>query len=336
MANHENCAVQMAVSRRALLVATTTVLLATAVWIAITRSERQQETQRITSVALSTTGRFLAAGTPGGRVYIWDRGRARILRMVTSDGVLNALTFSPDERWLAIADGNLTLVSNQESGGSQALRDDDANYGTARFTRDGQKILVVTGKGVIEVVDIATRKTDFRACCSTIYGDVAFSSDDALIFNAGHQPSIWDVRSGRLLSRLTKSRELYTFGPVALDLQRRSVYMGSQDGRIYAWDLNTKQLRTRSPAQPGIGDYVNTIAVLGTTGWIAHAGFGGRVWLWNPDTGESREMQDTQTTSNLLFDLSSNLLLVGTNEGTVESWDPVAGTLKQTFHLPNN
>ncbi len=335
MTERNTCAVQMVVSRTALLLATTTILLATGVWIAIARRSTQQETQRITCITLSATGRFLAAGTSAGQVYIWDREHAQLLRRLKSHGILNDLRFSPDERDLAIADINLSVVPIQGSDGSQLLREDGANYGTARFTRDGQKILVVTGKGVIEVVDVATRRTTFRACCSTIYGEVAFSPDDALIFNAGHRPAIWDMRSGHVVSRLTQDREFYTFGPVVLDPSRRLVYMGSQDGRVYAWDLDTSQLRARSPTQPGVGAYVNTIALLPNTGWVAHAAFGGGVWLWNPDTGESREMWTPRPTSNLLFDASSNSLVLGANEGTVESWNAVAGTLRQSLRLPN-
>jgi WD40 repeat protein len=240
---------------------------------------------------------------------------------------LNDLRFTPDGHQLAVANRNLTLVSIDQPRAIQVLRDDQANYGTARFTADGHAVLVITGRGAIQVIDAATGRTKTNMCCSTIYGEVAFSPDETLIFNAGHWPGIWRSQSGGLVTRLTKAREFEAFGPVAFDVSRSLVYMGSQDGRVYAWDTATRQLRTTSPSQPG---YVNTISVVGTTGWVAYAAFGGAVRVWNPDTGEAREIAAARTTSNLLFDASGNLMLLGTNEGNIEAWDLLKGKIQQS------
>jgi WD40 repeat protein len=314
------------------VLAATIALLGSSVWIFLVASKARPEERKITVLALSSKGRWLASGTSAGRICVWDQGRTQPVQEIREDhGSLNDLRFSPDERELAIANGNLILVPIGRPGRVDVLRDDGANYGTARFTDDGRAVLVITGRGSIEVIEIATRRPSFKACCSTIYGEVAFSPDDVFIFNAGHNPSIWDTRSGGLLARLTKAREFYTFGPIAFDIPRNLVYMGSQDGRVYAWDLNTRQLRTTSPSQSG---YVSTISVVGTTGWIAYAASGGTVQMWNPETGEHRQVLTARTTSNLLFDASRNLMLLGTEKGIVESWDLIQGEIQRSIPAP--
>lgn len=313
------------------VVAATIALLGTSVCVFLVVYRSRPEKSKITVLALSSKGKWLASGTSAGRIFVWEQGRAQPVQEIREDhGSLNDLRFSPDERELAIANGNLTLVPIGHSGRVNVLRDDRVNYGTARFTNDGRGLLAITGRGSIEVIELATRRTTFKACCSTIYGEVAFSPDDGFIFSAGHHPSIWDTRSGDLLARLTKAREFYTLGPIAFDISRNLVYMGSQDSRVYAWDLSTRQLRTTSPSQAG---YVTTISVVGATGWVAYAASGGAVQLWNPETGEHREVLTARTTSNLLFDATHNVTLLGTEKGVVEFWDLLQGKIERSIPL---
>jgi hypothetical protein len=79
---------------------------------------------------------------------------------------------------------------------------------------------------------------------------------------------------------------------------------------------------------------VYTIAVLGTSGWVAYAAEGGPVHLWHPSTGAIRIVQAARTTSNLVFDESRYRTALGTESGQVEFWDLVAAQLLTTFPAP--
>src|SRR5260370_26524606 len=270
-----------------MVVGAATVLLGGAViWIGVNRFKSHPVPLRITVLALSSSGRWLASGTSAGRIGVWDRERPQSLRNISeTHGALNDLRFSPNEEQLIVANKNITLIPLRELASTQVVRDDEVNYGTARFTTDGRSILTITGRGAIETIEIATGKAILKACCSTIYGEVAFSPDDSLIISAGHRPAIWDSRSGVLVTRLTKTREFLTFGPIVIDAARSLVYMGNQDGRVHVWDLHTRRPRLPSPPQPG---YVSTITVVGQTGWIAYAPFGDGGRTSNPQTGANR------------------------------------------------
>ena len=287
-------------------------------WIVSLGFRDQLVERRISNVALSRGGKWLAAGTSQGVIAIWDQGLERTPRRVAFPrGSLNDLQFSPDERLLAIAGKDLGLYDLEDSAAPRLLRSDGRNYGTSVFSQDGETVLVITGTGAIEILDIRSGAARLNVCCSAIYGEVAFTPDGRSIASAGHWPGLWDVRSGRLVARLTKEREVSTFRPIAFDSALDAIYMGSQDGRMYAWNLTTRQVLARSPA---VSEYVDTIAVL-SGGWVAYSGFGKVVRLWNPQTGQQRSLTGAHPTSNLIAGQDGTSIIFGTEAGEIEFWD---------------
>jgi WD40 repeat protein len=235
--------------------------------------------------------------------------------MSVDRGVLNDLQFSPDERFLAIANEDIQLLAIEPSEKSFLLRADRQNYGTVRFNKFGTELL--TGRSEIDVINLKTRSTAITICCSSIYGEVAFGSNGSLIFNAGHWPRVWD-EYGHLVRTLTEDREEETFRPIAIDESMRAVFMGSQDGRVYAWNLKDYKLLMKSHPQD---DYVDTIAVLDAIHTVAYCGFGGSLKLWNVENDAESELQEIKPNSNLIALADGHSVVFGTKKGTAETWD---------------
>jgi WD40 repeat protein len=295
----------------------------------VTRAPRREEPRRLRVIALSSTGRLLAAGTPSGGVQIWDiQNPASPHKIVDSTGRLNDLRFSRNTEYVAIANRNLTLFPLAREGKPIVVRSDQANYGSVRFSSDGRLLLTVNGKGEVMTIDLASGAVRLVHCCSSIWGDVEFGLDESQAVWAGHWPGVWDLRSMMMLGRLTKSREFMAFGPISIDRSDPMVYMGSQDGRVYQWNIDTRRLLGKSQAQSG---YVHTLAVLGRNGWVAYAAEGGPVHLWHPSTGASRTVQAARATTNLVFDESRNRMAFGTDSGQVEFWDLIEGRLLESL-----
>lgn len=182
---------------------------------------------------------------------------------------------------------------------------------------DGRDLLVVTGTGVIERIDANSGAVRLKVGSSSIYGDAVYTPDGLEIANAGHWPRLWDARSGLLVAPLTANREIATLRPISFDVRRGAILMGSQDGRVYAWDLKSGHRLAVSPPQSG---YVDTVAV-SANGLVIFAGFGGEVQLWNPDTGQRRSLSTARPTSNLILGLDGASIIFGTADGTIECWD---------------
>jgi WD40 repeat protein len=321
------------IQRRTVLIALSLLAISLFVWIVFVGSRSRSIERRVSNIALSRTGKWLAAGTSRGKIAVWDQRRGTAPRHVDfSRGSLNDLQFSPDERLLAIAGRDLGIYAPEQSSGPRLLRSDERNYGTVRFSHDGQTILVITGTGMIETIDTHSGATRLQVCCSTIYGEVAFSLDGQAIANAGHWPSLWDARSGQLIARLTKERQFYTFRPIAFDGSLSAILMGSQDGRVYAWDLTTTQLVAVSAAQ---SEYVDTLAV-SATGWVVYAGFGKMLRLWNPQTAQERSFPAARPTSNLIIGQDGKSIIFGTADGGIESWDVGTGQRLSATKVPGS
>ena len=124
-----------------------------------------------------------------------------------------------------------------------------------------------------------------------------------------------------------------TFGPVAIDAKDGLVYMGSQDGHVYQWDLASRKLLSKSAPLSG---YVMTISVLDTSGWVAYASQPGVIHLWNPKTGSNRVVQSARASSNIVFDQHRGLAAFGTESGTIEFWDLPQERLVETKAFSNS
>lgn len=284
----------------------------------LTLTRAPKPDRAIAYVAVSRSGRWVAAGTRAGAITICDRSRSDFCRSAgAGDGVLNDLQFSPDERLLAIADANLRLLAIDPAEASFVLRGDRQNYGTVRFNKAGTELLTITGRAEIHVIDLKSRVSIVTICCSSIYGEVAFGPNDDSIFNAGHWPGAWD-KHGHLLRHLTRDRQEPTFGPIAINGELQTAFMGSQDGRVYAWSLQNYVLLRRS--DPG-DEYVNTIAILNSIRKIAYCGFGKTFKLWDLESGKVSQFGELRPTSNLSALADGRSVLFGTANGTIETWN---------------
>lgn len=269
-------------------------------------------------MAVSSTGRWIAAGTRDGRIVICVSEVGATCRTIDAQtGELNDLQFSPDERLLAIANDNIRLMALNESNGSFFLREDKRKYGTVRFDRTGSELLTINSQSEIELIAVRSHAALTRFCCSSFYGEVALFGDDTRIANAGHWPRIW-TRSGKLVTTLAGDREYETFRPIAVDEKRRTIFMGCQDGRVYAWSLVNFTLLKRSPPQP---DYVDTIALVPKPHILAYCSFGKTLHVWSAAGDRNPEILNARSSSNIVSLPDGVSILFGTNSGTVQIWN---------------
>jgi hypothetical protein len=132
-------------------------------WIVFIGPKNPPGDRRVSNVALSRSGRLLAAGTAQGKVAVWDQAHPGGPEQITfRHGSLNDLHFSPDEHVLAIASEDLGMYAPEASAAPRFLRSDHANYGSARFSLDGQDLLV------IETIDAHSGAVRLKMCCSSI------------------------------------------------------------------------------------------------------------------------------------------------------------------------
>lgn len=302
---------------RALKVAGAVVALSFASWIV--SASVTPVSRKITRVALSDDGRWLAAGTAQGKISIWDLTGGSSRRIALDSGRLNDLQFSPDGHLLAIASRDLGLYAPAESSVPRVLRADHKNYHSVRFSPDGKSLLAVTGRGLIETIDSHSGALRLKVCCSSILGEVgqaAFTPDGEAIASSGTWPAIWGAKSGEFLGRLPTDRLAHTFGPIGFNEHRGFIMMGTTSGAVWVWDWKHRRLLG------GVGSVlfgnVDTLTV-SQTGTVFFAGRS--VALWDPRAGNWLSWSATRPSSNLVLTPDEASILFGNANGAVEFWN---------------
>jgi len=174
----------------------------------------------IESVAVSPDGNDIAAGTSGGRVWVWDTVADEIrFNPRVGKYTVTALAYSPDGAWLAA--GTVTdCVRLLDARTGELLKVFSSFEGTPiaiRFSADGARLNVVLNGGTLYTFDTADREllascrfSDERLC------GACFSPDGKRVAwrSYANEVGVTDVESGEVVWRVPVDPCL-TFKPPA-------------------------------------------------------------------------------------------------------------------------
>jgi WD40 repeat protein len=160
------------------------------------------------SVAFAIDGLSVAAGCGDGQTFLWHLGATHglpIRKMVRGHSwPVNAITFSPDGKWLVTA------------GHDRMVRLWDAHWGTPSAYFSGHKNWVRS------------------VACSPDGSLLASCDDDAIL-------KLWDVKNVKECATFQGHSDLVL--RVLFTLDGRSLLSGSVDGTVRVWDVQTGRQR---------------------------------------------------------------------------------------------
>jgi WD40 repeat protein/serine/threonine protein kinase len=187
------------------------------------------------SVALSSDGRQVAWGSQDGNVTLCDLAGTSEQRILKGHiGVVLAVSFSPDGRFLASASGLRDPVANRYTAGEIILWD----------VASGERVKTLTGhEGVIASLAFSAG------------GKLASGSADRSIL-------VWDLKTGKSLPPIVQEGavESLEFTP-----DGTALLAGSDDGTVRLWDAATGTEKASAGKRKGI-----TRATLSRDGrWVA-------------------------------------------------------------------
>jgi serine/threonine protein kinase len=163
--------------------------------------------------------------------YLWKQTRSQdIASMATSNGMIRALSFSPDNRWLAVAGSRGASVINLAGWTEQIRMEENTFLQSVSFSPDGESLLMGGPTIGLRIWDTLTWRLKRQLDDVASYG--VFSPDGRLIIGGSPEGlHIWDSQSLQFLHHLTN---------LTLRLQWAGVRgpMGSlsfsSDGRVFA------------------------------------------------------------------------------------------------------
>lgn len=282
----------------------------------------------VISVAVSSDGRFWAAGSNGGEVRVWrEEGRTPHLVLRAHTDRVGSVTFSPDGRTLATAswDGTIKLWDLASSTTTRTLQGHDMAVTSIDFSPDGRLVVSSSYDGTMRIWDV--RNGSVLRTIQTHQGPVltvTWSPDGRLLASGGFDQTIrlWDAGEGTLLHELHGHHGYVTdvtFAPGATLLASCSF-----DSTVKLWEVKTCAcLRTFA----GHTGAVSTVAWSPDGRTLASCGYDTTVRLWDQESGECRFILQGHSglVLSLTFTPGGEMLLSGSHDQTLRVWESASG-----------
>ena len=160
----------------------------------------------VRAIAVSKDGKYVAAGTGGGKVLVWDALSTRVVGdFVTKDGECGCIAFTPDSKKVIfggedarlhdIASGKLLMKYKLKGAGFHAIR----------FTPSGKEMVVISHTPDIYYMDVEDKSEPIVLTGHVGHVHLLEISPDGTLIATGGQDNTVRVWS------LKKSQELLSF-----------------------------------------------------------------------------------------------------------------------------
>lgn len=292
-------------------------------------------------VAFAEDGkRLLSAG--GGVVRLWDVASRKVVRSFAfPSGEINDLTLGPGDSLLAAAGENgeiqlWNLTDGRPLGAP--LKSNGSEVNDVEFQRSGLILAAAAEDGTITLWNPATL-SQFRPilrASSAAVQSLAFSptANEILVSGSGENLLvIWDLGDSFSL----KQTEFFDQKLTSLDATPDGKYLavGGAEGEVAAFVEGERILDTvlATPMRVNVALNSRGLLAAGGCGAVETTRYGpmcarGGLWIWDLVSGVQREMrlEDSAAISATAISHDGALLVAGTDDGLIHTWDLATGT----------
>jgi WD40 repeat protein/serine/threonine protein kinase len=284
--------------------------------------------------SFSPDGKRLATTSQDQTARIWTIPAGNLVdSSIVHQGPIRTVAFSPDGKLLvtASADNTVRVWDAQSTKPASSRLLHTTSVAAAGFLPDGRTFVSVGDDGSARLWESQTGATDYRLRHESRIGRVALSKDGRRAVTASgggaskFEARLWDTQHRQLISQPISLASVAI--ACAFDRNDRSCLIATRDGTVMLINAATGHIQHR------IQDHNNLTAAALCSGdkYICTGSLQGDVQLWRADTAEPCRLSLAlhSPITALRGSVSSNSILLGTQDGRVGLWNTDSGAFQQ-------
>jgi WD40 repeat protein len=291
-------------------------------------------TNAVMCVKYSPDGRYIASAGLDKKIIIWDGESGQQVKVIEGfrSGVLS-VAWSKDGKLLASGHNDeLENLFITDASTGKIVRDLKKHQGrvfSVDFSKDGKTLAAGSQDLSISVWDIATATAlpAMEGHKKIIYG-VSYSPDGQLVATCGGDPNGGEVKIWPAVKAfepiLAFKGHSAQVSSVVFSGDSKTVYSGSFDNTIKAWDVSTGQelYTLQGLSEPVYDVQFNTegslLAVLNDGKVFVRSGLNGKTLY---------RLNAPDVSSNIIFGRTAGWVAAGNGDGSINVWEAMGGKL---------
>ncbi len=288
----------------------------------------------ILSLAFSSGGDRIVAGSGTGKITVWEIATGRQSLVVRQHWAVGAVAFTADGSEIVSANSRhhgipdeMRIWDARSGQESYELRDHEAKCWDVVYSHDGRLIATSSGDGKVRLWNARNRVLvrtlvhdgrERKRKSRDVFG-LSFSPTDALLASAGHDGTakIWDVESGELVHTLDANKRNQALYDVAFSPDGKLLATASRDRTVKVWNTDSWQeiyTLTEHSAE------VTSVVFSPAGDELVTASMDNTVRFWDPNTGRRIRppKEHTGRVYHVCFSPNGEMLLSSSTEGSTE------------------
>ncbi|NJN62305.1 MAG: WD40 repeat domain-containing protein [Coleofasciculaceae cyanobacterium RL_1_1] len=311
----------------------------------------------IDCLAISPAGEVLASGASDGTVRLWSLPTGQWHQLSPPCDWVEAVAFSADGRWLAVAGDRSVFVWWFDGGIDQwsftrvkdsrldqplwTIRDRPDWVRSVVFSDNNRYLAIGCHDGTIDIFSLSPppRKHDLPSASALIHSSsVPDSAIKTLAFLADHHHLALGTLDGNVLIWEFGRDRWRVIGEheaeiVDLAIDQDGVWSSSRNGGIYRWPLDGSGLNDPDAVKYRQGEFIASFAVDPIRQYLAVGEASGTVRVWDFNGREVEQFTAHRSTVRALcFAPNGRSILSGSDDRTISLWqfvDRKPGTIVQ-------